>query len=152
MTELKPLSICNLDTAIAFYRDMIEEYRHRDPRLANVDTDDKSLRNMLQYSFDIENDLFLILYIHGKAVGFIDSARVAQDGGEESWFIKSVYLVPEYRETRNFELLVGTVEREVRKRGIRTVFSTALIEDDRANSLWESAGFTIEPKRRVKTS
>lgn len=150
MEELKPLSICNLEIAVDFYRKMIEENRHRDARLKNVETDDKSLRNMLQFSFDIENCLFFILYVHGRPVGFIDSARALEEGSEPSWYIKAVYLLPEFRDLENFRLMVHKVEREAQKKGIAEIFSTALIDDGEANAFWEELDFNVSPKKRTK--
>jgi len=150
MTEMKPLSICNLETAVILYRDMIEECQIIDPRLKNVNTDSKPLRNMLQPAFDIENSLFFILYVHGAPAGFIDSARVETDGGPDAWYIKSLYLLPGYRERQYYAMMEHRIEREVRQRGIMDLFSTVLIGDDETDSLWEDLGYTLETDKRTK--
>ncbi len=150
MIETKPLGICNLDEAVALYRELIGEYAHADARLARVATDERSLKSMLQYSFDVEDDLFLLAYARAEAVGFVDSSRILVDGGEDEWYIKAVYLREPYRSLERFAQLVSRVEREVFARGVRLVFSNALMEDNEANTLWESLGYEIGERRRVK--
>ena len=62
MLEIKSLSICNFEEAVGLYKKMIEKNVDHDERLKNTDIDDRSLRNMLQYCFDIENALFFVAY------------------------------------------------------------------------------------------
>lgn len=150
MFELKQLSICNLDDAVILYRLMIEENRQFDDRLRHLETDDHSIRNLLKYSFDIENDLVYIAYLHNERVGFIDSARVSQDNGQDEWYIKAVYLLPLCRDPKYFEILVNKIERSVEQKGIQLVFSNALMENSEVNRFWESAGYELTGNRRVK--
>ncbi len=151
MIETRPLGICNLDEAIGLYRQMIGEYAHQDARLARVETDDRSLKSMLQYSFDVEDELFFVAYAHAEAVGFIDSSRILVDGGADEWYIKAVYLTERFRSLERFAQLVSRVEREVRSRGVGLIFSNALMDDNEANTLWESLGYEIGDRRRTKT-
>ncbi len=151
MIEIKSLSICNFDDAVVLYREMIGEYAHADARLANVKTDDRSLKSILQYSFDVEDDLFFLAYAHGEPIGFIDSARMLVDGGEDEWYIKAVFLKERFRSLERFGQLVSRVEREVRSRGVGLIFSNALMGDGEANALWESLGYEIGERRRTKS-
>ena len=150
MVEIKPLSICNFDEVVGLYKKMIEVNIGHDERLKNIDMDDRSLRNILQYSFDIEDDLFFVAYSHNVPIGFIDSTRVNQDALGDEWYIKSVYLQGEFKATNYFQQLVMRVEKEVRQKSIHVIYSTALLDDDEANELWESVGYVLEKKRRVK--
>lgn len=150
MLEIKPLSICNFEEVVGLYRNMIEENIGQDERLKNIDIGDRSLRNMLQYSFDIEDDLFYVAYSHNAPIGFIDSTRVSKDGHEDEWYIKSVYLKVEFRGYNYFQQLVLKVEKEVRQKLIHVLFSNSLIDDDEANGIWESVGYILEGKRRIK--
>ena len=150
MLEIKPLSICNFEEVVGLYKKMIEKNIGHDERLRNIDLDDRSLRNMLQYSFDIEDVLFFVAYSHNVPIGFIDSTRVSQDALGDEWYIKSVYLQGEFKATNYFQQLVMRVEKEVRQKSIHVIYSTALLDDDEANELWESVGYVLEKKRRVK--
>ncbi len=150
MLELKQLSICNYTSAVELYRKMIEENRVFDERLRNLDTDDKSIRKLLQYSYDTENNLFFLAYQRNSAVGFIDSTRVTKDNGPDEWYIKAVYLAPEYRSSKNFEFMVYKTEKLVRQKGVKNIFSNALMENNEANTLWENLGYTIESDKRTK--
>ncbi len=150
MLELRQLSICNCDDAVALYRMMIEENKKKDIRLANIPTDDRSMRNLLQYSFDVENNLFFVAYARNIPVGFIDSARVFREGIRDEWYIKSVYLFPEYRDSRSFSAMVYKIEKLVKLKKIGSVFSNALMQNMEINSLWEHIGYMNEQDRRVK--
>jgi len=151
MIELKSLSICNIDPVVGLYRVMIEETRARDNRLAHVETDDRSIRNLLQYSFDIENNLFFVAYLHNSPIGFIDSARVSEGHGADEWYIKSVFLLPGHCDEPFFDALVYRVEKEVRQKGVSRIFSNALMDSDEINTLWESIGYEIDEGKRYKT-
>ena len=129
---------------------MIEENIDHDERLKNIDISDRSIRNMLQYSFDIEDDLFYVAYSRNIPVGFIDSTRVSQDDQGDEWYIKSVYLESEFRGTNYFQQLVMRVEKEVRQKSIGFIFSNALMDNDESNNLWEGVGYILEGKRRIK--
>ena len=150
MVEIKPLSICNFDEVVGLYKKMIEVNIGHDERLKNIDMDDRSLRNILQYSFDIEDDLFFVAYSHNVPIGFIDSTRVSQDALGDEWYIKAVFLDAEFRGGNYFQQLVMKVEKEVKKKSIRFIFSNSLIDNDKANDLWENIGYTLEGKKRVK--
>jgi len=150
LLEIKSLSICNFEEAVGLYKKMIEKNVDHDERLKNTDIDDRSLRNMLQYCFDIENALFFIAYSRNNPIGFIDSTRINQDDSEDEWYIKSVYLETEFWGSNYFQQLVMKVEKEARQKSIRTIFSNSLVDDDEANDRWENAGYTLEGKRRIK--
>lgn len=149
MIEIELLGMCTVDDAVILYRNMIEEYRKTDRRLAEIPTDDKSLRTMASYSLDTENCLFFILRKGGKPAGFIDSARVSAD--VERWFIKAVWLERELRTPKVFHELLAHLERYVKKTGIDTIFTTALLDDPAADDLWADAGYAREGNRRIKT-
>jgi len=148
--EIKPLSICNLEEVIGLYKKMIKENIGDERKADTIDFEDRSLRNMLQYSFDIENDLFYVAYSRNIPIGFIDSTRVCLDGKDDEWYIKSVYLETEFRAKNYFQQLVMKVEKEARQKSIHTIFSNSLIDDNEADDLWESLGYNFEGKRRVK--
>lgn len=150
MLELRQLSICNCDGAVDLYRKMIEENRKKDIRLASIKTDDRSIRNLLQYSFDTENNLFFVACSRNVPVGFIDSTLVLKAGSGGEWYIKSVYLVPEYRDPKSFAAMVYRVEKEAKRKKIALVFSNALMQSNEVNTLWENIGYTLEQDRRVK--
>ncbi len=150
MLELKQLSICNCDDAVALYRLMIEENRRKDVRLAGLTTDDRSMRNLLQYSFDTENNLFFVAYNRNIPVGFIDSTRVVREGLKAEWYIKSVYLLPEYRDPRSFSALVYKIEKLAKQKQIPSVFSNALMQSNEINTMWEHIGYTVEQDKRIK--
>jgi len=150
MLELRQLSICNCDDAVELYRKMIEENRKKDIRLTNIGTDDRSMRNLLQYSFDTENNLFFIAYNRNIPVGFIDSTRVVREGLKAEWYIKSVYLLGEYRDPKSFASLVYKIEKIVKLKNIRSVFSNALMQSNEINTMWEHIGYTVEQEKRVK--
>ena len=150
MIRFEILNTCNRDIAAELYRNMIDEYRERDPRFGDYKTDDKSIANLLAYSLDVEDNLFYLAFMHAEAIGFIDSTRIRQDTGEESWYVKSVYLTEPYRSFWYFDMLLQKLESAVGQKGIRTIFSTALLDDPRANDLWNEAGYVIEKDRRVK--
>ena len=150
MLEIKPLSICNFGEVVGLYRKMIEDNIDHDERLKNIDIDDRSLRNMLQYSFDIENALFYVAYLRNMPIGFIDSVRISRDDNKDEWYIKSIYLEAEFRGSNFFQQLVLKVEKEVRNKSIACIFSNSLIDDDEANKLWENLGYILEGKKRIK--
>lgn len=150
MIELKSLSICNIDPVVGLYRVMIEEARAQDLRLEHVESDDRSIRNLLQYSFDIENNLFFIAYLHGSPIGFIDSTRVSEGSRADEWYIKSVFLLPGHRDAPFFDALVYRVEKEARQKGISRIFSNALMDSDEINALWESIGYELDEGKRYK--
>lgn len=150
MIRFEILNTCNQDIAAELYRRMIDEYRERDPRFGDYRTDDKSIANLLSYSLDVEDNLFYLAFMRAEAIGFIDSTRIRQDTGAESWYVKSVYLSGPYRSFWYFDMLLQKLEGAVCQKGIRTIFSTALIDDPRANDLWSEAGYVIEQGRRVK--
>lgn len=150
MFEIKLLSICDFDEAVELYKRMVLENKQFDRRLAGVEVDDRTIRNILQFSFDIENDLFYLAFFRNEPIGFIDSTRLVAEDKDDEWYIKSVYLDPEYRDSDFFEKLVEKVEREVRQRGIKVIFSNALIDNREINTLWEGIGYTLRDGRRVK--
>jgi len=150
LLEIKPLSICNFGEVVGLYRKMIEDNIDHDERLKNIDIDDRSLRNMLQYSFDIENALFYVAYLRNMPIGFIDSVRISRDDNKDEWYIKSIYLEAEFRGSNFFQQLVLKVEKEVRNKSIACIFSNSLIDDDEANKLWENLGYILEGKKRIK--
>lgn len=150
MFEIKLLSICDFDEVVELYKQMVLENKLFDRRLAGVEVDDRTIRNILQFSFDIENDLLYVAFFHNKPVGFIDSTRLVAEGKDDEWYIKSVYLDTEYRDPWYFEQLVQKVEREVRQRGITVIFSNALIDNREINTLWEGIGYTLRDGRREK--
>ncbi|HKL86318.1 MAG TPA: hypothetical protein VJ861_08310 [Treponemataceae bacterium] len=150
MKEIKTLSICNTEEAIDLYRLMIEEYKTIDTRLQKVAIDEKSMRNLLQSSFDLENYLFFLLYINNEAVGFINSSRVSTANEKDSWCIKAMYLLEKYRIFPNFELLVYKTEKEVMQKKVCSIVSTALPFDDRTNAFWNSLNYEIEGNTRSK--
>ncbi len=150
MFEIKLLSICDFDEAVELYKRMVLENKKFDRRIAGVDVDDRTIRNILQFSFDIENDLFYLAYFHNKPIGFIDSTRLIVEGKDDEWYIKAVYLDPEYRGSDFFEHLVQKVEREARQKGIKTIFSNALIDYPEINTLWSGIGYTLRDGRREK--
>jgi len=150
LLEIKSLSICNFEEIVGLYKKMIEENIDHDKRLKNIDIDDRSLRNMLQYGFDIDNALFYVAYLRKTPIGFIDSTRVSQDDHGDEWYIKAVFLDAEFRGGNYFQQLVMKVEKEVKKKSIRFIFSNSLIDNDKANDLWENIGYTLEGKKRVK--
>ena len=150
MLEIKSLSICNFEEIVGLYKKMIEENIDHDKRLKNIDIDDRSLRNMLQYSFDIENALFYVAYLRNMPIGFIDSVRISRDDNKDEWYIKSIYLEAEFRGSNFFQQLVLKVEKEVRNKSIACIFSNSLIDDDEANKLWENLGYILEGKKRIK--
>lgn len=148
MIETEVLGICTVDDAIALFRKMILENRAADKRLADVETDDRSLRTLIMYSLDTERNLFLLVKNQGRFIGFVDSALV--DDGQPKWFIKSAWLEPRMRVPEVFNEVLSRLERSVRKKGISYVFSTALPRDARANDFWTDAGYAFEGERRVK--
>lgn len=150
MKEIKTLSICNTEEAIDLYRLMIEEYKTIDTRLQKVAIDEKSMRNLLQSSFDLENYLFFLLYINNEAVGFINSSRVSTANEKDSWCIKAMYLLEKYRIFPNFELLVYKTEKEVIQKKVGSIVSTSLPFDDRTNAFWNSLNYEIEGNTRSK--
>lgn len=149
MKEIRLLSICNTEDAINLYRLMIDEYKNTDIRLQKVSTDEKALRNLLQFSFDIENCLFFLLYINNEAVGFIDSSRVITEQ-TNSWYIKAVYLLENFRIFKNFEILINRTEKEIHQKNVKSIISTAIPFDDRTNAFWESLDYIIDDKKRTK--
>ena len=150
MIRFEILNTGNRDIAAEFYKKMIDESRQADSRLAEYKTDDKSIGNLLAYSLDTEDNLFYLAFMHSEPIGFIDSTRIVQENGKESWYIKSVYLLEQYRTSWYFDMLLKKLEGTVRQKGIRTIFNTSLMDDPRANELWSAAGYTIEQNRRVK--
>lgn len=148
MIEIELLGLCAVDDAVILYRKMIGEYRKSDRRLAEIPTDEKSLRTLVSYSLDTENCLFFILRRDGKSAGFIDSARVVSEG--EWWFIKAVWLERELRVQPVFQELVFHLERFVRRKGVNRLFTNALLDDPAADDLWAEAGYEREGNRRVK--
>lgn len=149
MKEIRLLSICNTEDAIDLYRLMIDEYKDTDSRLQKVSTDEKSLRNLIQFSFDIENCLFFLLYINNEAVGFIDSSRVITEK-KPSWYIKAVYFLEKFRIFKNFEILINRTEKEIHQKNVQSIISTAIPFDDRTNAFWESLEYIIDDKKRTK--
>ncbi len=150
MLELRQLSICNSDDAVELYRKMIEENRKKDVRLANIPTDDRSIRNLLQYSFDIENNLFFVVYARNIPVGFIDSTRVFKEGMKDEWYIKSVFLEDEYQDPKAFACMVYKIEKLAKLKKIESVFSNSLMQNNEINTMWEHIGYTVEQEKRVK--
>lgn len=150
MYEVKPLSICNLDEVVALYRRKVDEDASRDPHVGRAGVDERAIRNLLQYRFDIENDVFLVSFQRERAVGFVDSVRAPGDGIEASWYVKAAYLDPECRDEGHFESLVRVLEREVRRRGVGTVYANRSA-DESADALWEGAGYEAEDDRLVKS-
>lgn len=150
MYEVKALSICNLDEVVALYRRKVDEDASRDPRVGRAGVDERAIRNLLQYRFDIENDVFLVSFLRDDAVGFVDSVRAPGEGIEASWYVKAAYLVPECRDDGHFEALIRVLEREVRRRGVGTVYANRS-SDESATSLWEAAGYEVEGDRLVKS-
>jgi GNAT superfamily N-acetyltransferase len=150
MIRFEILNTGNRDIAAELYRNMIDEYRERDPRFGDYRTDDKSIANLLAYSLDVEDNLFYLAFRHAEAIGFIDSTRIRQDTGAESWYVKSVFLIKPYRSFWYFDMLLQKLESAVAQKGVRTIFSTAFLDDSRANDLWNEAGYVIEKDRRIK--
>jgi GNAT superfamily N-acetyltransferase len=148
--DFKLLDLCTFDTAVQFYANMIDENRQFDDRLKNYTIDEKSIRNLLQYSYGTEDDLFYLAYIHNVPVGFIDSTKLTQENGRTLWFIKAVYLQSNYRSKYYFDLLINKVEQKVFHKGIKQLMSTALTDDKTANVFWENAGFVLEEGKRIK--
>jgi GNAT superfamily N-acetyltransferase len=141
--------------AAVLYRDMIDflsrrgaaEGRSPDPGLsADPEVLDRQIRSCL----GSEEDLFLLLWEEGAAVGFLDSSLLRAAGVEDSWFIKAVFIRPPFDSLGAFRELVSDLERRLRAKGVGSAFSTALMDDGTANGLWEALGYAQSGKRRIK--
>ncbi len=148
--ELRPISICNLDEIVELYRAMILENSRFDPQLLKAPTDSRALRNMLQFSFDIENAIFFMASAYGKAVGFIDSTRFIQEGGD-AWYIKGLYLSAPFREPRNYVSMIYRVEKDASEKGVRKMISRAMLPDTNYGQIWEMAGYSPDDGKWLKT-
>lgn len=150
MADYRLLDARRMDDALPLYRKMIALNASFDERLAGIDPSDVSLRSLLGFSLVPDQDIFILAYEGGKAIGFIDCSRLRQEGGIESWFIKSVYLEAEAREGDSFPRLVAELEERVRACGGRELFCAALLSDPVADALWAACGYAREGMRRLK--
>ncbi len=148
--ETRLLSICNIDETVELYRAMLNSAPHSGESLAHLAGDDRSIRNLLQLSFDIDNALFFVLYFHNTPIGFIDSSRVIRENGSDEWYIKALFLLPEYRIITFFEQLVHRVEREAESLGLHTIRAAVYPPDMQNRLLWEGAGYQVEEMKAWK--
>lgn len=148
--ETRLLSICNVDETVELYRAMLNSAAHSGESLAHLAGDDRSIRNLLQLSFDIDNALFFVLYFHNTPVGFIDSSRVIREKGIDEWYIKALFLLPEYRIITFFEQLVHRVEREAEALGLHIIRAAVYPPDMQNRLMWEGAGYQVEENKAWK--
>jgi hypothetical protein len=150
MADYRPLDARRIADAIPLYREMIALNAPHDGRLAGIDPSDASLRSLLGFSLDPGEDLFLLAYEGGRAVGFVDCSRIRREGGGEGWFIKSVFLEAGERGIDAFAGLVAELEERVRVLGGRELSCAALLGDPVADALWAACGYARDGMRRVK--
>lgn len=150
MAEYRLLDSSLLGDAVPLYRSMVRDNARADERLALIATDDPSLRRLLGFSLDPDEDLFLLAYEKGRAVGFVDCSKIRREGGEPAWFVKSIYLEEAFRGAEAFASLMGELEASVRERGGREMLSSALLGDPEADALWKGIGYAREGSVRVK--
>jgi len=148
--EVRQLSICNIDEAVELYRAMLNSSSRSAESLAHLADDDRAIRNLFQLSFDIDNALCFVLYFHNTPIGFIDSSRLMRDGEFDEWYIKALYVLPEYRTAILFEQLLHRVEREAIALGVH-IIRAAVYPPDMQNLLfWEGAGYQVEEGKAWK--
>lgn len=150
MLDIQPLSVCNLDEVVDLYYRMLIESREYENKEKDIKILDREIRNILQYRFDFENTLFFVGYLRNKAVGFIDSTRLIVENRRDEWYIKTVYLKPDFREINNYRQLVYKVEKEAKLLNVTAFFSNESIEDSELNAIWEELGYTLADNRRTK--
>lgn len=150
MTEIKPLGTLTVDDALTLYERMLAEFRAKDRRLAAIPCDQRTLRTMLQMSFDTSNALFFVTYFHDKPIGFVDAVRVEKDSEQNLWYIKGSFLEKEYRGSSIGLEMITALEKQLRKKGAQRVYCTELMDEQSANEFWIEAGYSIEDGKRVK--
>jgi hypothetical protein len=152
ITALQPRDV---GRAALLYRDMIDflsrrgaaEGRSPDPALR---LDPEALDRNIRSGLGSDEDIFLLLWEDGAAVGFLDSSLLRSEGAEDSWFIKAVFVRPPFDSLQAFRDLVFDAERRLREKGVGSVFSAALMDDETANGLWEALGYSSSGRRRIK--
>lgn len=148
--EYRLLDLSRMDDAIPLYRSMVRENAPADERLGRLSTDDSSLRDLLRFSLDPEEDLFFLAYEKDRAIGFVDCSRIHREGGKPAWFVKSIFMEEAFRGADAFASLMGKLEDSVRERGGRELVSSALPGDPVAEALWAGIGYAREGGVRIK--
>lgn len=142
------LEATTINLVIPLYEKMINENAAFDNRLDDYQNKKIDLHNMLLFSLNREDDLFMLVYKSNHLIGFIDSAKILCDQYE--WFIKSVYFLPSYRNEILFQNFIQFLENIIKGKGITVIKNNALMNGRIANSIWEKCGYKIEGGFRKK--
>jgi len=86
------------------------------------------------------NDIILIGYLDNRPVGFI---RVSTHHEDLVFWVDEIFVLPEFRRQGIGRRLVRAAEKEVLKRGEKSLYLYVLPQEVGAIAFWKSVGYTI---------
>ena len=86
------------------------------------------------------NDIVLIGYVGDRPAGFI---RVSTHHEDAVFWVDEIFVLPEFRKQGIGRKLVRAAEKEVLRRGERSLYLYVLPQEKDAIAFWKSMGYTI---------